>query len=142
MVKNGFTEELIAPCGMNCRICLGYFGYTATGEKRKMRCVGCKPTGKSCAHLKKHCKNKMIYEVDYCFECSDFPCKQLQKLDSKYRERYNMSMIENLKYIRDNGMDDFLKQQEKKYRCPECGLGVICVHNGICYSCKSTNDDG
>jgi hypothetical protein len=29
------SEELIAPCGMNCRICLGYFGYTSTGKKRK-----------------------------------------------------------------------------------------------------------
>jgi hypothetical protein len=43
-------------------------------------------------------------------------------------------MIENLKYIRDNGIDDFLKQQEKKYKCPECA-GLICVHNGKCYSC-------
>ena len=140
MVKNDFTKELIAPCGMNCRICLAFFGYTVSGKKRKSICICCKPTDKSCAHLKKNCKNKTIYEVDYCFECKDFPCEQLQKLDSKYRERYDMSMIENLKYIRDNGLDDFLLQHEKKYRCPECG-GVICVHNGICYSCKSSKDD-
>ncbi len=140
MTKNDFSEELIAPCGMNCRICLGYFGYTTTGKKRKMRCVGCKPTDKSCAHLKKYCKKKTINEVEYCYECSDFPCEQLQKLDNKYRERYDMSMIENLEYIRDNGMSDFLKQQQKKYQCPECG-GVICVHNGICYSCDNSNKD-
>ena len=131
---NFFSEDLIAPCGMNCRIRIGYFGYTMSGNKRKMVCIGCKLTDKSCAHLKKYCENKTINEVDYCYECGDFPCEQLQKLDSKYRERYNMSMIENLENIRDYGMDKFLIQQEKKYQCQECG-GVICVHNGKCYSC-------
>ena len=101
-----------------------------------MKCIGCKPTHKSCAHLIKYCKNKTINEVEYCHECNDFPCKQLQKLDNKYRERYAMSMIENLEYIRDNGIDKFLRKQDKKYQCPECG-GVICVHNGICYSCST-----
>ena len=129
------TSELIAPCGMNCRICLGYFGYLASGKKRKMRCIGCKPRDKSCAFLKKYCKKLTKNEVEYCYECSDFPCSHLEKLDKGYRERYHMSMIENLEFIRDNGMDAFLKQQEKKYTCPTCG-GVMCVHTDVCYSCK------
>lgn len=134
-VKNDkYTEELIAPCGMNCRICLGYFGYTVSGKKRKMKCIGCKPRDKSCAFLKKFCKKLTNKEIDYCFECSEFPCIHLKKLDKTYRQRYNMSMIENLEYIRDNGIDKFLKKQEEKYQCSECD-GVICVHNGKCYSC-------
>ena len=132
--KDKYTEDLIAPCGMNCRICLGYFGYLASGKKRKMKCIGCKPRDKSCAFLKKFCKKLTKKEINYCFECADFPCKHLEKLDSGYRNRYNMSMIENLDYIRDNGIDKFLKRQEEKYKCSECG-GVICVHNGKCYSC-------
>jgi len=33
-VKNDkFTENLIAACGMNCRICIGYFGYLASGKR-------------------------------------------------------------------------------------------------------------
>jgi catechol 2,3-dioxygenase-like lactoylglutathione lyase family enzyme len=136
-VKNDkFTEDLIAPCGMNCRICLGYFGYTSSGKRRKMKCIGCKQRDKSCAFLKKYCKKLTKKELDYCYECSDFPCSHLEKLDKGYRERYNMSMIENLEYIRDNGMKKFLRKQEKKYQCPECG-GVVCIHNGICYSCNS-----
>ena len=131
------TKDLIAPCGMNCGICIGFFGYTMSGKKRKSICTGCTPSGKSCAHLKKYCKRLLKKEVDYCYECSEFPCKQLQKLDDKYRKRFNMSMIENLEYIRDNSMKDFLKQQEKKYRCPECG-GFICVHTTFCYSCKKS----
>jgi len=134
-VKNDkFTEDLIAPCGMNCRICIGYFGYSMSGDKRKMRCIGCKPRDKSCAFLKKFCKKLSKKEINYCFECLDFPCKHLEKIDKGYRQRYNMSMIENLEYIREKGIDKFLKKQEKKYQCLKCG-GVICVHNGKCYSC-------
>ena len=135
--KDSYTEELIAPCGMNCRICIGYFGYTVSGKRRKMKCIGCRPRDKSCAFLKKYCKKLTKKEVEYCYECSDFPCFHLEKLDTMYQKRYNMSMIENLKYIRDFGMEKFLKQQEKRYKCPECG-GVICVHNGICYSCENS----
>ena len=126
--------ELIAPCGMNCGICLGFFGYTMNGNKRKSKCTGCNPSGKSCAHLKKFCERLRKKEIEYCYECHDFPCTHLEKLDNKYRERFDMSMINNLESIRDNGMDNFLKQQEKIYKCPECG-GTICVHNGFCYNC-------
>ena len=126
--------QLIAPCGMNCRICIAFFGYTMNGKKRKMKCIGCKTTAKSCAHLKKYCKKLTKKEIEYCYQCSDFPCKQLQKLDNKYRERFDMSMIDNLKHIKENGMKSLLQKQEEKYKCPKCG-GVICVHNGKCYSC-------
>lgn len=134
-VKNDrYTADLIAPCGMNCRICLGYFGYTVSGKKRKMRCIGCTPRDKSCAFLKKYCKKLTKKEVRYCFECLNFPCVHLKKIDELYRKRYNMSMIENLEFIRDKGIDNFLRKQKKKYQCSECE-GVICVHNGKCYCC-------
>jgi hypothetical protein len=45
-----------------------------------------------------------------------------------------MSMIENLEFIRDNGIDKFLRWQAKRYKCSTCG-GAICVHNGRCYVC-------
>jgi len=138
--REGFSEELIAPCGMNCRICISFFGHTMSGKKRKMKCIGCNPSGKSCAHIKKYCKKLTKKEIEYCYECIDFPCKLLQKLDKGYCDRFNMSMIENLENIRDNGIDNFLKKQEIKYQCPECG-GVICVHNRKCYSCDTIIPD-
>ena len=133
---NAFSEELIAPCGMNCRICIAFFGYTMNGNKRKMACIGCKPKDKSCAHLKKFCEKLRKKELEYCYECSDFPCKPLHKLDNKYRQRFNMSMTENLKFIEEKGMKEFLQKEEEKYTCPNC-QGVICVHTSRCYSCES-----
>jgi uncharacterized protein DUF3795 len=72
-------EELIAPCGMNCGICIGYFGYTMNGAKRKIDCIGCKPKEKSCAHLN-YCKKIKKKEVQYCYECTDFHVTALKEL--------------------------------------------------------------
>ncbi|MFO7791686.1 MAG: DUF3795 domain-containing protein [Candidatus Saliniplasma sp.] len=127
-------EELIAPCGMNCAVCVSHFGYTMAGKKRKSRCPGCKSRDKGCSFLKKYCEKLSDRTVEFCFECGEFPCEPLERLDNSYREKYGMSMIKNLRSIKKNGMDRFLKEQEEKYRCPECG-GSTCVHTNICYTC-------
>ncbi len=97
-------------------------------------CKGCRPRGKNCAFLKKRCNLLMSGQVQYCHECDEFPCRNLQHIDERYRERYRMSMVENLGYIIENGMEAFLEKEEEKWKCPECGA-VICCHNGICYTC-------
>ena len=128
-------KELIAPCGMNCGICIGFFGYVLNGKRRKNPCIGCRSGNKQCDFIKKQCEVLSKEAIEYCFECTDYPCKNLEKLDRHYREKYNMSMIKNLEFIKENGVNMFLKQQEERYKCPECG-GVICVHNGRCYDCE------
>ena len=45
-----------------------------------------------------------------------------------------MSMVENIREIREQGMEKFLEKQEKKYRCSECG-DIVSVHDGKCYTC-------
>jgi hypothetical protein len=65
------------------------------------------------------------------------PCAHLDRLDKRYRERYGMSMVENLNELKSKGMDEFLKNQQEKCRCPSCG-GVICVHDNKCYACGYT----
>lgn len=130
-------STLIAPCGMNCALCSSYLSMKNDLKKQgimRSYCVGCRPRGKNCAFMKKSCDLLANGLVQYCFECEEFPCRRLKALDKRYRTNYQMSMIENLEYIRDNGMEAFLEKEAKKWRCPECG-GVICCHNGICYSC-------
>mgnify|MGYP006273378151 FL=1 len=80
-------NQLIAPCGMNCEICVGYFGYTMTGKRRKMACIGCRPKDKSCAFLKKYCEKLTQKEVEFCFECDEFPCNHIEKLDATYQKK-------------------------------------------------------
>jgi hypothetical protein len=129
--------ELIAPCGINCATCIAYFGYTMSGAKRKITCSSCRTSNKGCAFLKDHCRLLAKNEVAYCSDCNDFPCQHLVRLDRRYRKNYNMSVVENLNFIRDHGMKKFVDDQSEKYRCPECG-GTICVHTSRCYNCSVT----
>jgi hypothetical protein len=46
-----------------------------------------------------------------------------------------MSLLENLALIKKNGMEEFLRTQKEKWRCPTCG-GAICCHNGLCFYCN------
>jgi len=135
-MKN-MQEILIAPCGMNCALCSSYLSMKNDLRKTgimKTYCDGCRPRGKNCAFMKKSCELLGEGKVQFCFECEDFPCRRLKALNKRYSAKYHMSMIENLTYIRDRGMEKFLKSEEKKWKCPDCGQ-VICCHNGICYSC-------
>jgi hypothetical protein len=132
--QDKFTAELIAPCGMNCGICIAFFGYTLNGKKRKHTCKSCRLRNTQCAFIKKQCVKLAANQIEYCFECTDFPCENLTTLDKRHRTKYGMSMIENLKYIQTNGIQQFLKHEEERWKCPSCG-GIICEQNKICYSC-------
>lgn len=130
-------EELIAPCGMNCALCVSYLAMKNDLQKKgfsKKYCAGCLPRGKNCVFMKGSCERLGSGLVRFCYECSDFPCRRLKVLDKRYRTRYHMSMIDNLKYIKEHGTADFLKKEEEKWRCSECG-GTICCHNGLCLQC-------
>jgi ribosomal protein S27AE len=43
-------------------------------------------------------------------------------------------MVENLKELKEKGMEEFLRGQREKYECPNCG-DVFSVHDGKCYAC-------
>ena len=131
-------EQLIAPCGMNCSLCVSYQFMKNDFNKQgfhKKYCPGCVPRGKNCTHIGHKCRLLAKGAVRFCYECSDFPCIILKALDKRYRSKYHMSMIENLVFIRENGMERFLEKEETKWSCPECG-GTICCHNGLCLNCN------
>jgi len=131
------NEELIAPCGMNCGICSGYLAFKHSLKSKGIRmpyCIGCRPRDKKCAFLKKRCNLLLSGQLQYCYECQDFPCERLRHLGKRYQSLYRMSMIENLRYIQKSGINKFLIKEQEKWKCSECG-GVICCHNGICFNC-------
>ena len=131
-----FTSELIAPCGMNCAICKAYLAYTHGIPRVRGKvtyCAGCLPRAKNC-YIKRGCAKLSKHQIQSCHQCDTIPCRHLDHLDKRYRERYGMSMVENLKMIKAKGMAGFLKNQQEKYKCPNCG-DVVCVHDGKCYPC-------
>jgi len=132
------SEELIAPCGMNCALCSGYLAYKNKLPKLRGKihyCQGCRPRNKKCAWLKGHCEKIGNGKFEFCYQCERFPCQRLQHLDERYRRKYEYSMVENLKQIKKEGLETFINSEESRYRCPKC-KGMICVHNKKCYHCQ------
>ncbi len=132
--RSNMKRSLIAPCGMNCGICMAYL-------REKNKCPSCRAADTNKAVTVTRCKIKNCEVIrkgkaKSCFGCDSFPCGSLKHLDKRYRTKYKMSMIDNLEFIGDNGIDEFLRRQAKKYKCPTCG-GTVCVHNGRCYECDS-----
>ncbi|NLF88606.1 DUF3795 domain-containing protein [Candidatus Bathyarchaeota archaeon] len=133
-----FTAELIGPCGMNCGLCKAYLAYSrgVPAQKGKVsHCSGCRARNKNCAFVKRDCPRKVGKSLYSCSECPDVPCERLVKLDEHYQIRYGVSFVENLKMIKEKGMDAFLKSQTERYCCPSCG-DVVSVHDGKCYKCS------
>ena len=126
VVKNSFKTTLIAPCGMNCSICMAYL-------REKNHCSGCYAPNRLCSI---NCSISACEDVRdrYHHTCADFPCKRLKQLDDRYRKKYGMSMLENLSAIRKNGIRAFVKSERERWTCTACG-GTIDVHHARCSAC-------
>ncbi len=126
------TGLLIAPCGMNCGICIGHL-------REKNKCAGCniesenKPNYcKKCTI--KNCEYLLTSKSGFCFDCPVYPCTRLKQLDKRYRTKYRMSMIENLNNINSSGIEEFLNQENKKWACPKCNARLS-AHRENCLEC-------
>lgn len=126
------TSSLIAPCGMNCALCIAYL-------REKKPCNGCngndnnKP--KHCVICRiKNCEKRKEARSKHCYACESFPCSRLKQLDKRYKTKYGMSMVENLATIKEKGIRHFIKQEKQKWKCSDCGA-IICVHSKTCLYC-------
>jgi hypothetical protein len=104
-------SSLISPCGMNCSLCLGY-------QREKNHCKGCRnennikyKTKGSNNCVIKGCKLLKDTKSGFCYECTKYPCTRLKQLDKRYRTKYNMSMIDNLEYIKEKVLPNLLRKK-------------------------------
>lgn len=132
-------ETLIAPCGMNCALCVNFLAREHDINKKgfhKSYCPGCIPRGNHCTYSTLCARCRPIAEgtIRFCFECAQYPCAGLKTLNKRYSGKYHMSMLDNLEFINAHGMAAFLEKEATAWRCPTCG-GTVCCHNGLCLAC-------
>lgn len=135
--SNEIPDDLIAPCGMNCAICSKYLAYI--NNLKGSKCAGCRSDNKSCNYLFAKCdgiNTEQTKKAVFCFECSQYPCKQINRMDDRYRKSYHMSVKGNLNQIKNQGLSIFTRDQYLKYRCSKCG-GLISIHNRKCFKCET-----
>jgi hypothetical protein len=128
-------EELIAPCGMNCGVCSRYLETVRGLYKGKgAGCTGCRSRKMRCTRIKESCEPLRRNKIRFCYECSDFPCTKLEKLNRRYTVKYRTSLIDNLQRIQSVGLNDWLAEDREKWKCARCG-GTVSIHNRTCYDC-------
>ncbi len=121
MERPRFSLKMIAPCGMNCGICKEHL-------RQNNPCSGCydftqiRPKSRDLCPMR-NCEKR---NGKFCFDCGEYPCKRLAMLDKRYRTKYGMSEIENLDYIRDNGIRRFIEREHQRWVSDR---GVLCVHD-------------
>lgn len=123
-------KNMFAPCGINCIACYRHLrekkpckGCLNSDENKPKRCIEC--LIKTCAKEK---------EIRYCFECSDFPCKNIKNLERSYIKRYKVSLIQNSTTVKNQGLEYFLLEDKERWTCKKCN-GIISMHDAECSEC-------
>ncbi len=121
-------REQTAVCGIDCFNCefyhtniAGFFesisperkaGFAARGATREnLSCKGCRKDGckmlaGACATLK--CAKEK--NVEFCYECADFPCQKLQPI-AENADRYPHNLkVYNLTAIKNRGLETWAKE--------------------------------
>ena len=123
--------DMFAPCGMNCMVCYKHCYH-------RKPCAGCLNSDRG---KPEHCRKCRIKDctagknITYCYECADFPCKQIKSLEKSYNSRYHASLLENSNDVKEHGMEVLLEKHRRKYKCPNCG-GIISLHDAECSECQ------
>ncbi|WP_432403137.1 DUF3795 domain-containing protein [Wukongibacter sp. M2B1] len=102
----------------------------------KLKCHGCKSNNvfincRSCK-IKTCAKDRAI---EHCSDCSDYPCEIL--IAHKKGEKVLPHLKEkegNLNTIKKAGVDQWLKEQEKRWHCPECQT-IFSWYSSKCNNC-------
>ena len=130
------NTKSIAPCGVNCDICLGF-------QREKDKCVGCNNEGNKPNHCMNcsivFCLEKKGNIHELCYKCNKFPCRRIKDLDKRYKTKYGESVIENLNKISESGIRVFIQAEKIKWKCEGCGK-LVCVHREYCLYCGARNN--
>lgn len=99
----------ISVCGLNCAKC----GLLAEGK-----CGGCR--GALDKHWDADCKLlscARTRQLEYCFQCEEFPCRQLIDFSNDGYDHHRIT-VENLKVMRQIGLTEWQKRQGEPVFCP------------------------
>ncbi|MDX9946674.1 MAG: DUF3795 domain-containing protein [Bacteroidales bacterium] len=157
--------HLAAVCGTFCGACPAYIAKHSTDEQRKARqqkrissgpvtavktipdpgwmdgllCDGCLSGGQIAFHCQR-CPMKVCaagkQNVTRCSDCKELPCHHVTNMINTgllHRAEY----LPNLEKIREMGVQEWVKYEEDRWRCPQCGLPMS-WYDAECVRCGAT----
>jgi hypothetical protein len=155
--------HLAAACGTYCGACPAYLAKHSDSEQIKMRqqkrlsseptkalkgippsnwmdgllCDGCLSGGMLAAHcqncvIRKCAENKQ--SDARCSYCEELPCYRITNLINMGRYLHRAEYLPNLNKIREMGVQQWIKYEEERWRCPRCGLPMS-WYDAECVGC-------
>lgn len=149
------VKNLVGICGIYCGTCPKYLAPrdrdTAYLEKNskesglppsEIRCDGCLsdkvyPSCRDCWHGFRRCAGD--HKVTWCFQCSEFPCTRLRDFLPLHvidGVSHHAGLIEELEYLKAEGIEKWVEKQDRGGRCPHCGK-VLYWYVRECPVCRS-----
>ncbi|MEI6765640.1 MAG: DUF3795 domain-containing protein [Bacteroidota bacterium] len=130
MDKTTTPNRLDTYCGLYCGACVVYQANCNGTATRLTDEFGLKPDDVTCngcrssvnSNCAKSCRIKPCAQennVEFCFECPDYPCNHLVEFkNDKYLHR--SFVINNLEEIKKSGYKKWTEEQQKRWKCAEC----------------------
>jgi hypothetical protein len=136
----GTAKELIGICGIYCGTCPRYLAprdndiaYLKKASQESglpmeaIRCDGCLsnnvfPACRDCRHGFRRCAGEK--KVTWCFQCPDLPCSRLLgflPIHVVNGISHHARLIQELEYMKEQGIKKWLEKQDRSGRCPHCG---------------------
>jgi hypothetical protein len=152
------NPDYIAPCGLYCGVCGILYATLENNLKFKERLLGVYkgklPNSENLSVEDIHCKGCLSDELFYfcrecaikdcttkkgytgCNECNDFPCTLIEEFSIHLGKKV---MLRAIPYWREVGTEKWIRDEEARYICPECGQKLF---RGAkrCNECKKPVD--
>ena len=136
MMPDSIKKNMFAPCGIDCMACYKHCNSSNP-------CNGCFMESKIKKRICHNCRIKACIlnkSIQYCYECNQFPCKLIKKLNNKYAKQYDVDLINNSISVRDDGFESFLKMDYRWWHHEKCG-GILSMQEGFCSECQTKIED-
>jgi hypothetical protein len=123
-------ERLAAACGTYCGACPSYIAtHSEDGHIQRSNpwgdCDGCLGGGKLAAHCRA-CRIRLCAaskrSVTRCSDCEELPCYRITSLINAGGYPHREEYLPNLAAIREVGVQDWVRNEEERWRCPKCRL--------------------
>lgn len=160
LVDIGNKQNLVAACGLYCGACPNYLAsqqnddhkFRATVEQLSSRnwkfrredllCDGCRG-GRLRASFCQKCAIRACAakktETGRCSECSEFACSRIAGFINDGM-LHHAEVLENLRQIRKVGIENWAKQEDERWHCPQCRASIA-WYDPACIKCGAKRSD-
>ena len=142
-------KRLAAICGLFCRACSFYLASSEDPARlrkiagrfqlsaEEMECHGCRSDkrGIYCRNYCEFTKCAADKGIDFCGECSEYPCVKLKTFQAQMPHR--IELWESQERIKKAGYKRWYAEMLEHYSCPECHT-INSAYDMQCRKCGTT----